>query len=70
MYQCKSGRHVWFSQDDADKCCDPQYRHILVLASPDKPLPPDTASIARIGNQLYGRLWQRVEVEEETPDSQ
>jgi len=29
MYRCKSGRHVWFNKEDADKCCDPNYVRIL-----------------------------------------
>jgi hypothetical protein len=28
---CRSGRHAWFDQEDADRCCDPRYRRELRL---------------------------------------
>lgn len=61
MYQCTSGKHWWTEKDDADRCCDPAWRRDLVWASPDKPLPADTASLGRVGNQLYGRVWVKVD---------
>jgi hypothetical protein len=29
--RCRSGRHTWFEQEDADRCCDPRYRRELRL---------------------------------------
>ncbi len=28
---CRSGRHAWFDQEDADRCCDSRYRRTLRL---------------------------------------
>jgi hypothetical protein len=31
---CRWGRHAWFDQEDADRCCDPRYRRELRLEGP------------------------------------
>lgn len=30
-YMCRRGVHLWFDQADAEKCCDPAWKRILVL---------------------------------------
>lgn len=27
--KCRSGRHEWMSQDDADKCCHPDWVRVM-----------------------------------------
>lgn len=55
MYKCNSGNHVWFNKADADKCCDPNWRRVLVIGSSGE----SNAMICE--GLLMGRKWVRVE---------
>jgi len=46
--KCKSGKHEWLSQADADKCCN-GYVRILVLGGGDNQ--------QVIGDVIAGRAW-------------
>ena len=56
MYSCRSGRHTWFNAADAEKCCDPSWRRILVVG--------DVCGASHIiaeSGTLLGRRWMRVD---------
>lgn len=48
MHTCKSGRHVWFNKDDADKCCN-GYTRILVIGG--------GSNQQIVGSIRMGRAW-------------
>jgi len=49
--RCKSGRHEWFNQADADKCCN-GFLRILVLGGGDNQ--QECAGVA------VGRAWMAI----------
>jgi hypothetical protein len=55
MHPCKSGRHWWTDKEDADKCCDPQWRRVLAVVGPGQPLPADATNIVQDAPAMYGR---------------
>lgn len=65
MFTCQSGRHTWLNAADADKCCHPEWRRVLCIEGPGRPLPPDATSIVTDDSlgARYGRRWLRVEVD-------
>lgn len=48
MHKCKSGKHVWTTQADADKCCN-GYVRVLVLGG--------GANQQECGGVSCGRAW-------------
>jgi hypothetical protein len=63
MYTCKNGRHTWFNQDDADKCCN-GYARVLAIEQPGQPLPADATNVVVDAPARYGRRWVKVEASE------
>jgi hypothetical protein len=63
MYACKSGRHYWYSPLDADKCCDPELRRVLVVAQPADgyALLADVQNITTAAGVSTGRQWVHVD---------
>jgi hypothetical protein len=55
MYPCRSGRHTWLDAADAEKCCNPAWRRILVVGDVR-----DATHIIAEGDTLLGRRWVRV----------
>jgi hypothetical protein len=56
LYPCRSGHHTWFNAADAEKCCDPLWRRILVVGDVR-----GATNIIAEGNTLLGRRWVRVD---------
>ena len=52
MFQCTSARHWWLSPEDAARCCDPQWRRVLVFGGGANP--------QRAGGVTMGRAWERI----------
>ena len=48
MHLCKSGKHRWTNQDDAEKCCN-GYRRVLVIGGGTNQQPA--------GGVMCGRRW-------------
>jgi len=60
MYQCKSGKHWWLSQESAKRCCDPAWQRVLVIEQSDDRLPAAAENPAAAAGVRYGRAWVRV----------
>jgi hypothetical protein len=56
MHLCRSGCHTWFNAADAEKCCDPSWRRILLVGDVR-----GATHIVADGSTLIGRRWVRVE---------
>ena len=61
MYQCKSGKHWWLSQESAERCCDPAWQRVLVIEQPGEQLPAAAENPAAAAGVRYGRAWVQVE---------
>lgn len=61
MYRCQSGRHWWLSAESAERCCNPEWRRVLVVQRPGEALPADAENVGRAAGVLYGRQWVRVD---------
>lgn len=71
MYQCKSGNHWWLSAENAERCCNPEWRRILVIAQPGQALPAEVHGVSQAAGVLCGRQWVRAsELESEMRDGQ
>jgi hypothetical protein len=55
MSTCRSGHHIWFYGADAEKCCNPAWRRILVVGDAR-----DATHIIAEGDTLLGRRWVRI----------
>lgn len=60
MYQCKSGKHWWLSQESAKRCCDPAWQRVLVIEQSDDRLPAAAENPAAAAGVRYGRAWVQV----------
>lgn len=60
MYQCKSGKHWWLSQESAERCCDPAWQRVLVIEQPGERLPAAAENPAAAAGVRYGRAWVQV----------
>lgn len=56
MYRCKSGKHWWTDETDAQKCCNGWTRTLVVL-QPGEPAPEHLESLQVIDGALTGRAW-------------
>ena len=67
MYACKSGKHWWIDEADAQKCCNGWHRE-LRIAQPGVPLPVG-ASVTVAGATLVGYVWARDEQRTQTGEA-
>ena len=61
MTMCKSGQHWWDRQEDADKCCNPEYRRNLVVANTWEKLPTDAKNVRVESGAFVCNVWERIE---------
>lgn len=52
MFKCKSNRHAWTRQEDAEKCCN-GYKRCLAVGKP----PADAENIRKEAGTPIGFYW-------------
>jgi len=52
MFSCKSKKHWWSRQEDAEKCCNGYVRCLAIGSQP-----PGATSIQALAGTLCGREW-------------
>jgi hypothetical protein len=57
---CVSGRHVWTDHTDAEKCCHPEWRRLLLVGQAAKES-ETPLQVEPVSGAIYGRRWQRVQ---------
>ena len=60
MYQCHGGHHWWLSAESAERCCNPEWRRVLVIAQPGQALPAAVQGVSLAAGVLCGRQWVRA----------
>ena len=62
MYTCKSGLHIWTSENDATKCCNGWHRELrLARTTLGETLPADAHVVRHEEGSDVGYVWVRDE---------
>jgi hypothetical protein len=57
-WYCCSGLHAWFDKADAEKCCDPGWRRVLLV---NNMRGAETVRYDEDEGVFFGRKWVRVQ---------
>jgi hypothetical protein len=57
MPQCRSTKHNWLTQEDADKCCDPDWHRIVVYGKDVAQEGVMHTTVQHIDGTPYGYKW-------------
>jgi hypothetical protein len=63
QFVCCSGKHVWYSARDAQRCCNPNWRRRLVVVPPGTAPPSDVDNVQVVAGVQVGRQWSTVDLD-------
>ena len=60
MPKCRSGRHYWSRSNDAEKCCNPKWRRVLLVGRDVGRKDVVGRSAAKKDAAVYAHAWEAV----------